>query len=241
MNIAIGSIFRNSTKHIDRYIDQVYRLAHSEMMRPHNIHVIAVEGDSTDDTYAVLARDLRDAHVDYVLKQASHGGPDYGRVDDARRWSQIAMACNHVLESVRDDDDILVYVESDLIWSPKTVWDLIVSACLPTPEPAVLTCMVWNGADGSFWDTWAFRKNGVNFQHWPPYHPNMQIGTMALDSCGSILVMPGKIARQCRFQADDGIVGWCRDIRAHGYPIYLDPDLSIVHPSKWHAPREESQ
>lgn len=238
MNITVGSIFRTSTEYIDRYVDQVYRFANSKYMHPHGLNIIAVEGDSTDDTRATLARELMGSHLNYILKKADHGGPDFGKVDDSRRWSQISFACNKVLDSIGPGADIFVYVESDLIWSPETMVSLIQNVV--AARNAVYTCMVFNGGDGSFWDTWAFRKNGIKFGHWPPYHVEIEPSHLftKVDSCGSILAMSADVARRCRFSAMDGIVGWCRDIYEHGYPIFLDTKLSIVHPSTWHAPKE---
>ena len=67
-----------------------------------------------------------------------------------------------------------------------------------------------------------------------PYHPMLAspspTGLYPLDSAGSCLVMRGVVALAARFQPDDGIVGWGRDMREKGYQLWLDPTVKVEHP-----------
>ena len=238
--IAIASIFRNSTTYIDRYIKQVADLTGHLCGLGFDIHLIAAEGDSTDGTWDMLKTRLsylngRIMHVangsQLTLFQANHGGKNYCSVDDAQRWRNISYVCNKVLESVEEEDDFLLYVESDLIWDAETMQYLLGHLHNQQHIDAVAPLSI-HKPTGLFYDTWGHRKDGQQFQQQRPYHPGVRgIALTPIDSAGSCIAMRGEVARECRFTPpEQGIVGFGNDIRAHGYKFYLDPSLRVLHP-----------
>jgi len=82
-----------------------------------------------------------------------------------------------------------------------------------------------------FYDTWAYRHlDGQRFsqrEHWPkePFR---------VASAGSCLLMTAEAAARSNEPNEEAIVGWCKQARAAGYDIWVDPDTVIWHP--W--PRE---
>jgi len=233
MKIAIGSIFRNSSSYLDRYVSQVKELDYL-VSEGHLLFPILVEGDSTDDTWERLTRL---AGRSKVIKR-EHGGKWYssGSEGTEERWRGISYACDGVLEAVELDVDIFIYVESDLIWEPETMMKLV--GPVRDLGPSVLVPMCFYGPQPTvFYDTYGFWKDGVQFTNEAPYHPSLADWRggfqefVEVDSAGSCLVMRGDVARNCRFDPPEkGIVGFCENIRANDYRIWLDPAEAVIHP-----------
>lgn len=229
MRVALGSMFRNAAGYVDRYFDQIaaLRAALPALSESVTLRLILAEGDSTDSTYAaLLARAMAD-NVDADIFKREHGGPTFGSVEDAQRWRQISYVMDGVLERIPERTDVFVWVESDLVWDAATLTLLIDHVRQGRDAVAPLSLM----RGGGMYDTWGHRKNGQRFSVSPPYHPEVGTELTTLDSAGSCIVTRGDIARQTRcLPVEDGIVGWCTDIRAKGYTLWLDPRVAVVHP-----------
>lgn len=239
MRVGIGSIFRNSTPYINRYVAQVNVLARLLHRDGNEVEALWVEANSTDYTLKQLqvsALRLNSFQCDHhtIIKRDTDDGIDYGHVDDAKRWAQIAHVANGVLEAAAgkpgyEELDALVYVESDLIWKPSVIYDLIQSLEI---VPAIAPMCFWL-FNGQFYDTWGHRKYGERFKAAPPYHHAIPPqGLTPIDSAGSCIVMRREVFSQCRFQPEDGIVGLCRDIKAKGFQLWLDTSLAVTHPAE---------
>mgnify|MGYP001599850241 FL=1 len=236
--IAIASMFRNAESYISHYTTQMADLTGHLCGLGYDIHLIAAEGDSTDQTWTVLNERLnylfgRIRHVSAQSKltilQVNHGGPVFGSIDNEQRWRNISMVCDKILEAVDPEDTFLVYVESDLLWDADTMQyllgrledsgiDAIAPICIHKPT-------------GLCYGTWDLRKNGQRFQAHKPYHPEVGLDLTPIDSAGACIVMRGEVARSCRFSPPElGIVGFGHDISAHGYRLMLDPTLFVFHP-----------
>src|SRR5271169_6124511 len=180
MRVALCSIFRNSTPYLDTYFGQV-----DELRKHFDLTLFLAEGDSADDTLAV-AREHATAKD--TLLYIPHGGPHFGSVDNPQRWEQIAQVVRPVLdEAIASKPDILVWVESDLIWDVNSMVKLIKGT---TPGRSVAPMVFDKGTD-RFYDVWGFRLNGKGFQDHMPYFPSepYRDGDYAhIDSCGSCFV-----------------------------------------------------
>jgi GT2 family glycosyltransferase len=226
MNVVVGSLFRNSSgAHIRRYMNQVQALM---LTFDGTVRVLAVEGDSTDDTQQHLRdqAELRGIHLELVV--CNHGGPVYGSTEATERMAALSKVGNCLLDHVRPDDDVLVYVESDLVWQAETVVKLIEQVMAERPAD-IIAPMVF--ADTAFYDIWAFRKNGKRFGPFFPYHDDApRNGLVEMDSVGSCLVMPGSVARRIRMRNGGALVDLCADARAKGYKIAANLDMKVYHP-----------
>lgn len=227
MNIVIGSAFRNSAHYVPRYLDQVAQLKKHAGPK-HSIRVIAVEGDSSDNTEGALMLSSMAKHITMQVVKHEHGQPWFGSTENTERLKALSQVGNAIFNSVRDSDDVLVYVESDLLWDFHTIGSLIDMAERRDGGFDVFAPMVFAGS--FFYDIWGFRKNGERFVPMKPYHIGMEIGLTEVDSVGSCLVMRGEIARKCRIRNDYCLVGWCEDARANGYRIAVHPDFVVRHP-----------
>lgn len=224
MNIVIGSAFRNSAAAVYDYIDRVSKL---RMLYPQDtIRVIAAEGDSFDDTRRRLQQFPFVQHV-----PCDHGQRWFGSTEDPDRMVALSKVGNAIFDAVREDDDVLVYIESDLIWDGPTIAGLIDAAMTRDGGFDVFAPLVYVGK--RFYDVWGFRHlDGSRFSPFEPLkglHPQGYFSEVG--SVGSCLVMRGEVARKVRIRNDYCLVGWCEDARRLGYKIAACPAFSVEHPS----------
>lgn len=222
--LILASIFRDSADYITRYFDQIDGLRHQM-----DVRLVVCEGDSTDDTYELLAEEMTDQDT---LLTYDHGGPKYDSEDIEDRWRRIALVCNHVLDHLyAKPEDKVIYVESDLIWP----WDTMVRLSKDLDTVGAVAAMSMHGLSGRFYDTWGHRGiDGARFQYAPPYHPSLQYvlpGELVLiSSAGSCVAFTGDLAPRLRFGEFDCIVGLGRSIREQT-PLWLDTGAEVIHPA----------
>jgi len=232
MNLILASMFRNSAAYIDRYFAQAADLRRSFPA----LRLILVEGDSTDDTRRALLGHIHEgnwAGSEIVFRD--HHGPAFGSVNVPQRWDQISYACSGVWANIPEDATAVIYVESDLHWEVGTMTQLLYGAARFTQWPgAVLAPMCFKRGTGQFYDIWGYRRNGQMFSPHPPYIPDYTgpVDLVRLDSCGSCQVMPGSLARLCRYdeRSGDGPLSFGRSIWAAGGSLWLDPTVKVEHP-----------
>lgn len=235
MNVVIASIFRDSASYLDRYVAQVTGLRDALAGRGDALRAVWGEGDSIDRTAVHLAEKARKRALTFDLLDVSHGGAKFGSVNVEQRWRQISYCCNLVLHAIPDSADVVVYVESDLIWSPDTIISLIDRLTGSQMDAIAPMSMAYGETPTRFYDVWGFRSGGVCFQPYAPFHDALQQRTpgmlVKLDSAGSCIVMTGAVARSARFSPpEEGIVGFGHDLNAKGFLLWLDPDQTVWHP-----------
>lgn len=226
MNVVICSAFRNSAAYIDRYFAQMYELERLLFLRGDCLSLVLGYGDSTDDTGTLLFEQTSGG-IGARLLDVSHGGPVHGSIVNADRFRQLAYIGNKIFANVPfDDADAVIWLESDLIWEPCVIIELLNHlqwhACV---APMVLDS---NGV--TWYDTWAFRKGGVQFTKQPPYHPGLNGGMVKLDSVGSCVAINVPEFHRLTVPEDTVIVGVCEQIRALGGSVGLDCTLKVYHP-----------
>lgn len=230
MQVAVGSAFRNAGGLIPRYFQQIDRLR--EQLGPSiSVRVIAAEGDSRDRTRAMLQEKTHTTIVD-----TTHGGPHFGSTEQPERMRTLSRVGNAIFDAVQLEDEVLVYVESDLIWEASTIDLLIQMAKARFCEFDVVAPLIFAG--DLFYDVWGFRGlDGQRFSPFEPYHSSMRKSGGSLtdsmtevSSVGSCLVMRGEVARACRIRNDYCLVGWCEDARQQGYRIGVSANLKVKHP-----------
>jgi len=245
VRVCVASAHRNSAgRQISRWISQIIALR--DELRNHyycGVRAVAVEGDSTDTTRAQLTTEaeqrLAPRDIEFELATCNHGGPVYGSTEQPERMAALSKVGNAVLDAVRATDDVLVYVESDLVWDAETIRrliDRVLGAAVHRVEStwdldAVDDCDVWVPvvmAGDTHYDCWAYRTlDGSRI-----FHPFPFTAPTELSSAGSCLVMPAAVARDKRARMETGaLVEWCEKARAAGYRIAVDPALIVRHPA----------
>lgn len=227
MKITLGSAFRNSAgRQIDNYLLQAHGLREALVAMGHELFIVAAEGDSTDRTQQELDRML--GVLPGVRVDCTHGGPVFGSTEEPARFKALAGVGNAILANVPKDTHALVYVESDLLWAPHEILNLLEH--LHEGEIDVVAPLVYAGS--CFYDVFAFRgMDGERFSPFHPFHSSINGKLMTeISSAGSCLVMRAQVAHECRVPPEDGLVGFCRDARARGYRIWLDKSGIVRHP-----------
>jgi glycosyltransferase involved in cell wall biosynthesis len=227
MNVAVLSMFRDSTGYLSQYFAQVKclsELLHGEGSR---LRIVACENDSEDETYRWLDRNLQSWPGSRLI-EAKDDCPYYPSLELPERWRHIAWVCNQLLDQVDEADDVVLYVESDLRWQPDEMLRLVHLA----KDHGAVTCPSYlKVRGGRYYDTWGSRRGGARFSSRYPYTPEWTTDRMlAMDSCASVLAVKAKWARDCRFTEEDGFVGWSRAVRSKNGYLWMATDLAVVHP-----------
>lgn len=231
MRVVVASAHRSHAGRVKNYMRQVADLR-DEIAGIAHVRVIAAEGDSTDGTREALIKQSRVNHLDLELLDVSHGGPQYGSTEQPERMAQLSKIANSIFDAVRLDDDMVFYVESDLLWVPAAAIALINNAYHAHFSYDIWAPLVMAG--DLFYDVWAYRDlDGNRLSPFPPHHSRLgsSLCPMELSSAGSCLAMRAEIARSVRIHDDNALVGWCSRARQLGYRIAVDPSVIIRHPA----------
>lgn len=207
----------------------------------HELSLLLGEGDSTDNTRTLLIGALTHTGLPARVIDTTHGGPEYGSFENPERFKQIAVWANRIWANISENADIVIFVDSDLIWEPDmlaTLVNYVQHDAKMVVAPRVLHLdnpYSPDWTEPAWYDTFAFRSDGIRFVNNPPYHHRLNGGYTAgsmvpLDSAGGCMVMSGVLARASRFSELDAIVGLCRDICAAGGNIQLAPNAVVYHP-----------
>ena len=226
MNVAVQSSHRNNAGSVSVYMERLFALR-SVMREARRFRVIAVEGDSEDNTREALVYHADRLGLELELVTCNHGGPIYGSTEQPERLAALSKVLNAGLDAVLSDDDAFLFVESDLSWDPETLATLLRYGYDAPFGFDVFSPMVMAG--DVFYDIWGFRGlDGRRFSPFAPFFPRME-GHLLFEvgSVGSCLAMQGAKARKVRVQNDMALVGWCQRARELGMRFAACPDLYV--------------
>lgn len=228
---VVVSAFRDSSPaQVNRWLTQCNSLRQM-VASEGRCRVVAVVGDCSpgDRTEALLRSGALARGMGLEIVQYNHGGPHFGSVESAQRMQQLSGVGNAMLDSVAPDDELVFYVESDLIWEPNTPLGL--AGYLDYAHGLhVVAPLVFAGE--YFYDVWGFRLNGERFAPFFPYHRDLGPGLTLVDSVGSCMVMFADKARSPHLRMSDGaLVEFCERLRNSGHSIGVVPTLSVRHPA----------
>lgn len=244
MNITIASIFVNSMPYIQRYLAQCVALSDALIERGDKPTFLWGEGDSTDHTRRML--EAMRWRLNSRVVDVTHGGQIFGSVVREERFRQLALVGRKLWAEVPAECDVVLWVESDLIWSVETTLGLIDAlgmsvipdARTASPDrprlgdinviapPILLDRPGW-GTSINFYDTFGFRCQGRHFEHRPPYHPaNDGRSLLEMETVGSMVAMQAEHFRRAAATYDERVMmGMCEDIRKNGGRVWFDPRI----------------
>lgn len=226
MKLAVLSFFRNSERNgqAARFLKQLGALAD---VWPSRVRFIGVHGDCIDRTQEVLETARYECGVYTELVEYNHGGPQYGSIESEARFAALSRICNAGLSAINQHDELVWYVESDLLWTPQTVMSL--ADHVLTGKSKMVAPLVFAGE--TFYDIWGFRKDGERFGPFPPYHRGLSMeGLTEVDSVGSAFVIDASVAMKARCRRGGALVDFCEDVRVKGAKIHVDASQQVVHP-----------
>lgn len=233
MRIVVGSAFRDTPPwRAEQYFNRVAALqAHAR--EGHQVRVIAAEGDSRGNTRGLLAAEAARCRLEVAFPECTTGAPHFGSVEDPARMRALSIVGNAIFGAVQPDDDVLVYVENDIKWTPHDIGSLIDAAMRRMEGFDVIAPLVMAGE--AFYDVWGFRGfDGARFAPFAPFHSSMEdrLTTgrpLEVSSVGSCLVMRGEVARAARMRNGGALVDWCADARSLGFRIAAWPMFRVQH------------
>jgi len=194
---------------------------------------IWVVGDCEDDTETQLrAIAATAAHEDKSVEIVRHDTGIVRRTPDDR-FRAAGESMNAALDRVRATDDYVLIHESDLQTSHGVIQQLLKSDRCPIGGwPYLESC-----GPSFFYDTWAYRRDGVRFTNGPPYHRCYRADEpFEVDSVGSVWMMHAADIRAGVRCDAEGCVDLCRGMRVRGRSIWVDPRVSVMQPTDLWVP-----
>lgn len=241
MNIVMVSSFRNMSGRINGYFHQAHALLeHVRKMSPdHNVRIVAVEGDSFDETERELAKMAELWLVPVDIVKHEHGQRIFGSTEDAERLEALTGVMKAGLAKVRpctkakpEGDDVMLYVESDLVWKPHEVGSVIDIAYEQREGFDIVAPLIYAGE--AFYDIWGFvGLDGQRFSPFYPYHQKIaHTGVVEVRSVGSCFAMRAKAVAKIgtKFPGKEALRSFCAAARRKNLRIGAALDFRVDHP-----------
>jgi len=229
MHVVMLSLWRNDA---DRTIEN--RLLH--LLAKKATAYIWVTGDNEDDTEQILnaaARRQKNVVIVRHDTQINSLVPE-DRLLCLSQTAQAGLAC--FVENYPQADYLLIH-ESDLISPPDRINRMVALSQEENGAAVAGWVTLQLGYEKVFYDTWAYRKDGVKFTNRAPYHFCYdETGPFRVDSAGSCMLFPAFPFREGLYLERGGMVEICQKMQAAGVPIWVDPKLEIIQPTElWSA------
>lgn len=201
-----------------------------------------IDGQSSDDTFSILEKYCQEGSIlDIQLRRFEPDIQDIDHKGEYLRFKRLATVRNHLIEQSAiqfplNDDDYILFADSDVKFSENIIHELIKDMRLCHAD--IIAPMIYiedfrEYGNSYFYDVLAFRSlDGIPFNHFVPYYPNLDIGRPNLvNSVGSFYIMKYKAARYAKFtgNSDSEQVEFCDRARSLGFQIYVSPRLSVSH------------
>lgn len=215
--VGVVSLFRDNR-------DDAIRIADERAKWVTNCKIlhICIEGDSKDDTFALL-KSINTLNT--IVIKHDQKVPRYGSYVIPERLKALAELWNiGVEEALRAGCHYIWILDSDI-----KVNENIIGRLLRHNRDAIAPMLLWEGTH-KFRDTWAYHKDNNNFTANPPYHKAYNPNTpFHVWGAGTPLIKSEILHKGVRFN-DMEIRGFCDGINKLGYKIYVDPKSIIYHP-----------
>lgn len=227
MRVCVGSMLRDAEPYLDTFLRQCDELERLFEAWGDECRFVFALNDCVDRTPQIVQEWAQGRHV--TIEYRNDGCPYYPSVDRPERWRHLAWVQNAVLDRIDYvDDDVFVWVESDLLINPSDVGALVeqLSARRPVLAPLLM------GLNGQFYDTHGTSVGGVKFRKKAPFHECLEGDPeyVEADSSGGCFVALASVASEARCTPEEGYVGYCKTLVGKGYPWTLACRYKVVHP-----------
>src|SRR3989304_9174143 len=233
IDLTILSIFRQSSSYLARYFSQIEK---AFQLSDGRCHALWLEGDSTDDTCALLAQKKREleqmGHLVTIVKNDLRKEL-WPSVKNAKRWNQLAACWNKCLGSLLPSK-IAVCVESDLIWDPSIIQKIVPK--LDKEHQVIAPMLLLDKSKevmGEWWfyDTWGFSRGKHKFRLTNPYwkrmkHLRHEKELLEVSTAGGLLGSTYDVYHKSKWDLETCILSY-----PQGTKVFLDKTLQIYHPA----------
>lgn len=215
--VVLMSLWRN-----DEHRSLAMRIGHLLGKTYPNLRWVWVVGDSHDHTEQML-RDV--AELEHRVEVVRFDSGLLGD-DPEVRLQCLSLTANAGFDCVRADDDYWLIHESDIVSPPNLVELFLATGKCPVAG--------WPKLGELFYDTWAYRKEGVKFSNTTP-KPD---GLVEMDSVGTCWMFQAEDLRAGLRIESGAAVELCNRLRERGRQIWVDPQIEVVQPIElWVAQR----
>lgn len=238
--VAICSLFRNcSSKGSPYYVKKYFARAEKLSYPQNSLFFVAVEGDSTDETWELLKNESS-RRPNLVIKKYDQNIPIMPSVAHPARLKSLSASANLAVQTAVNEigADYVLWLESDLSYPPDMIERLM------KWDKDIMAPMIFLKNTKRFYDCWAFRSGDDPtftvpereigcFQPFFPFHPVYDPEHIfKVDTAGSaLLIKSDSIKNGAHFTDEEAIVGFCKTAGALGYQTWVDPKTTIWHPA----------
>jgi hypothetical protein len=223
--VVLVSLWRN-----DEFRALSARAAHLLAKTYPNVRWLWLVGDSSDGTEGVLRRQTENNPKVTVVKA------DTG-IEGSDPWTRLrrlGATVDRALETINDEDDLVLIHESDLRSAPNVIERFLATGLCPIAGWPTLDL----GARRVFYDTWAYRAAGTKFTNYPPYHqvyrPNEPF---EVEGFGSVYMFHAEDVRAGLRSGSRACLTLCDQLRTRfGRTLWVDPRIEIVQPTELWTP-----
>lgn len=227
--VMMASLWRNDTQRL--LAERVMHLLEKAEMWP-NLRWVWAVGDSDDDTAQALLDLSHGYDVRVIVADSGIRGDD-----PKTRLRRLSVTANALWAAVQPDDDFVLVHESDLITPYDVIPRLTEHAKSGHCPIAGWPTLEIRPGHKVFYDTFAYRSDGVRFTNNPPYHKRYRPNELfAVDSAGTMLMFHAEDAPHLHM-TDEAILDVCRQLRGLGRIIHVDPTLEVIQPHSLWIPR----
>lgn len=225
-NVTICSPFRDAESYLWEYIRRINGLDYPI----DNLRVIAVEGDSNDDTqkHLITFRETSPKGMVMLIK-CDTGKPKHGSVVNAERFATLAQVFNAALDAVDLEwTDYVLFLPSDIRYEPDLLKRLL------AVDEDIVSPFVWIYINDRefFYDCWAFRRNGSSLGSFPR-DQLAQFGNepIRMDTVGGVTLINTTVLKAgVRYTPDEVDRGFCKWAKREGFHVLADPTTHVYHP-----------
>ena len=121
------------------------------------LHFACLEGNSQDNTWDKLVQ-FKNTHQNVWLKK--------NELDNDDRFEKLALLRNQLIEEGLKNEEYVFSVDSDVIDIPPETLKVLINHNVDIVAPYVFI-----EEQSQFYDTLAYRQEGLNFSHRFPYRP----------------------------------------------------------------------
>jgi hypothetical protein len=226
--VAVASIIRNEERsgRLKKFFDCCQRLEEYD-----DVVYIFIEGDSSDNTYIEL-QDWLSTKDNYILKKIDRRKPRFPKDKNSSRTKYFAKLRNILIGytlSISDISEVLM-IDANYGWKG----DLISSLRGTKADIAAPLVVMNKNSNGkyAFYDTWAFRKDGMQFSHDYPYIGYSKLDKpVSVDSVGGGYLIKRKVLEaNVKYNGDRDCehCGFCQKARKKGFSIKINPKVYIM-------------
>lgn len=188
-----------------------------------DLHLVFVEGDSTDGTAEILEL-LWGDDPRATMVTCHTGSRKYGSIVDPVRFRVLATVFNAGLAAVDLEwSEYVLLLPVDIQFGPELVVDLVARR-VDVVAPYVFK-------NGRFYDIWGWSSEG---QFWVDFQES-QMPTdgalRAMDTVGGTLLIDARVLRAgVRYGLNEVDRDFSRDARVKGFRLWADPNVIVRHP-----------